>query len=166
MTVAYNIMARAIALLEGAVVARPVASGMFSITTIDESKSALAGAGKPYPVIIEPSSVSWSWPMDYTTVAVDQRWDRVAFTVDIYLTPHSLDPLETNRDLADIAYEIRRTLSDPASWIASVAGFIVADLDECTVDSIDTDYEGQGQQVDFIYVIRQPVSVTYREDHS
>lgn len=166
MTEAYDIIAHAVTLLEGGTVARSVTAGMFAETNIEDAQSALAGAGKPYPVIVEPATVSWSWPMDYTTVAVDQRWDRVAFAVDVYLTPHSLDPMETNRDLADIAYEIRRTLSDPASWLTSIAGFVSVDLEELTVDSIDTDYEGAGQQVDFIYVIRQPVSVTYREDHS
>lgn len=166
MTVSYDIMTHAKNLVEGASVARGISSGRYEISTIDGSMSALAAAGAPYPVIIEPDTVAWMWPEDYTTTAVDQRWDRVAFTIDIYVTPHTLDPMETNEEVADIAYEIRRTISDPSSWISSVSGFVAVNLDDCTVETVDTNFEGSGDQVDFIYVIRQPVTVTYREDHS
>lgn len=165
MTVAYDILARAKSLIEGLAVDRPITSGLFEATTIDGDESALAGAAKPYPVIIEPASLSWSWPSRYTTMAVDQRWDTIGFTIDVYISPHMVDPMATNEDIAEIAYEIRRTLSDPASWTA-VTGFVEVVLGDCTVDAVSTEFEGTGKGTEFIYVIHQPVVVTYREDHT
>lgn len=167
MTAAYDIVNHAISLVEGASVDRAIASGRYEVTTIDEAQAAMAAAGIPYPVLIEPATLSWGYPPDHTTTSVDQRWDTVDFELHIFVTPHSMNPMDTNEEIAEIAYDIRRTLGDPSSWVSSVSEFISVELDRCTVEAVDTNYDGAAQQqIDFLYAIRQPVTVIYREDHT